>query len=442
MISERGEILDVSFNSEDLARDLEARPPWLHRPWIDTVSLDSRPKVEMLLREAAIAAPSRVRHVNHPSRNGRSVPILYSAVRVGDDGRMVAFGRDLRPVAELQQRLVDAQQSMEQDYNRLRDAESRYRLLFQMTSEAVLILDSASLRVTEANQAAQLLFGEAEGQLHGQFLPQAFDADGAQRVQSMLATVRAAGRADDVQVRRDGGEAEFNVSASLFREGNLSRFLVRVLPASNDAARAASAHAAAPLLDLVEHAPDGFVVITEQGDIVAANTAFWSFAQVARPAQAHGENLDRWFGREGVDLTILLANVRQRGTVRLFATIMRGEHGAVTPVEVSAVALNNGGHPCCGLALRDVSRRITVVPDDNTPHSTAQLTELIGRVPLKELVRQSTEVIERLCIETALQMTGDNRAGAAEMLGLSRQSFYVKLRRYGLGDLTQEDDET
>jgi DNA-binding protein Fis len=31
-------------------------------------------------------------------------------------------------------------------------------------------------------------------------------------------------------------------------------------------------------------------------------------------------------------------------------------------------------------------------------------------------------------------MTGDNRASAAEMLGLSRQSLYVKLRRYGLAE--------
>jgi DNA-binding protein Fis len=34
-----------------------------------------------------------------------------------------------------------------------------------------------------------------------------------------------------------------------------------------------------------------------------------------------------------------------------------------------------------------------------------------------------------------LELTRDNRASAAEMLGLSRQSLYVKLRRYGLGDL-------
>ena len=43
-------------------------------------------------------------------------------------------------------------------------------------------------------------------------------------------------------------------------------------------------------------------------------------------------------------------------------------------------------------------------------------------------------MIEQLCIEAALELTGDNRASAAEMLGLSRQSLYVKLRRYGLAD--------
>jgi DNA-binding NtrC family response regulator len=66
------------------------------------------------------------------------------------------------------------------------------------------------------------------------------------------------------------------------------------------------------------------------------------------------------------------------------------------------------------------------------------VTELIGRVALKDLVREATDVIERLCIEAALELSGDNRASAAEILGLSRQSLYVKLRRYGLGDLAAE----
>ena len=61
-------------------------------------------------------------------------------------------------------------------------------------------------------------------------------------------------------------------------------------------------------------------------------------------------------------------------------------------------------------------------------------------MPLKDLVRETTDLIERLCIEAALELTGDNRASAAEMLGLSRQSLYVKLRRYGLGDLADNDE--
>ena len=68
-----------------------------------------------------------------------------------------------------------------------------------------------------------------------------------------------------------------------------------------------------------------------------------------------------------------------------------------------------------------------------------QLTQLVGRVPLKDLVRESTDLIEQLCIEAALELTQDNRASAAELLGLSRQSLYVKLRRYGLGDLGSPD---
>ena len=73
------------------------------------------------------------------------------------------------------------------------------------------------------------------------------------------------------------------------------------------------------------------------------------------------------------------------------------------------------------------------------PRSPGQLAELVGRMPLKDIVGETTDLIEQLCIETALKMTSDNRASAAQMLGLSRQSLYVKLRRHGIGDLG--DDE-
>jgi DNA-binding NtrC family response regulator len=66
--------------------------------------------------------------------------------------------------------------------------------------------------------------------------------------------------------------------------------------------------------------------------------------------------------------------------------------------------------------------------------SVDEMTKLVGKVPLRDLVRETTDIIERLCIEAALQINDNNRAGAADMLGLSRQSLYVKLHRYGIED--------
>ena len=51
---------------------------------------------------------------------------------------------------------------------------------------------------------------------------------------------------------------------------------------------------------------------------------------------------------------------------------------------------------------------------------------------MKDLVRESLDVVEKMCIEAALEQTNNNRASAAELLGLSRQSLYVKLRKHNL----------
>ena len=100
----------------------------------------------------------------------------------------------------------------------------------------------------------------------------------------------------------------------------------------------------------------------------------------------------------------------------------------------------NGEEPCTGFVIRNVGRRVGLDFRFNQelPQSVDQLTELVGRVPLKELVREATDIIERLCIEAALKLTGDNRASAAQMLGLSRQSLYAKLRRYGISVASQD----
>lgn len=438
VIDRKGVIRDLALGNEDLIQEGYGR--WVGRRWTETVTVESLPKVESLLLEAGQDGPSAWRQVNHPSARGLDVPILYSAMRVGSDDQTVLLGRNLRTVSVLQQRLVEAQQSMERDYAKLRNAETRYRLLFQIASEAVLIVDAATLKIVEANPAAGDLVREPSDRVVKRNLLRLFAAKSKQAIEGMLSQARAMGAGEEVGAVASDGKTELQVAATLFRQENNTYFLVRLAAMTANGAVPDMRSPHQRVMNFIENAPDAFVVTDTGGRILTANPAFLDLAQLPTKDRAEGETLDRWLGRSSVDSDVLLSNLREHQAVRLFATTIRGEQGASTDVEVSAVAVDGGEHPCFGFTIRNVHQRLVAgaSPDTKLPRSVEQLTELVGRISLKEIVRETVDAIERLCIEAALELTGDNRASAAEMLGLSRQSLYVKLRRYGLGDLAAE----
>ncbi len=436
-----GVIRDVSFGTDELA--VEVAADWVGKSWADTVTPDSRHKVEALLRDSAIAGMPRWRMVNHRGENGTELPVLYAAVKINEAGHVVAFGRSMRPMATLQQQLVSAQQSMEREYLKLRQAEARHRLLFQVSSEAVLIVDATTRKILEANPAAGTLLGDGPKRLLGRAFPEGFDESSNQALQGLLGAVKATGRTDKVSVRSLDGTREFSAAASLFREERSSFFLIRLAALDGSVGSDAIPTQKSRVLEIVASAPEGFVVTDLDGRILFANRAFLDLAQLATEEQSRNESLERWLGRPGVDFNLLTAQLREHGSLRLFATQLRGEFGSSVDVEICAVSVVDGEDPCLGFTIRDVGQRVTFdrqISRDK-PRSVAQLTELVGRVPLKDLVRESTDMIEKLCIEAALEITGDNRASAAEILGLSRQSLYAKLRRYGLGELAAADSE-
>ena len=54
ILDQAGVIRDLASGSEDLSRDSYA--DWVGKSWVETVSIESRPKVEQLLRDAAQGA--------------------------------------------------------------------------------------------------------------------------------------------------------------------------------------------------------------------------------------------------------------------------------------------------------------------------------------------------------------------------------------------------
>ena len=152
---------------------------------------------------------------------------------------------------------------------------------------------------------------------------------------------------------------------------------------------------------MVENAPDALVVTDLRGRVLTANTEFLDMAQVTALDRAEQRPLADWLGQGGIDYDVIMASLREHGSIRLYATQMLGEFGSVTDVEVSAVSIDEDDVECIGLAIRNIGRRVAANDDSAqlSPRSVDQLTQLVGRVPLKELVRESTDLIEQLCIQ-------------------------------------------
>lgn len=338
--------------------------------------------------------------------------------------------------AALQARLVEAQAAMERDYARLREFESRYRHLFTATTEALLLVDAQTLRALDANPAACALLGLGSPKVVGASVLAVFNPRSHAALESMAAEMRRGGqggnlRVDSVSARR------LLVSASLFRQDGAFVLLLRLDPADARLARGDRSDAVDEWARYCGVAPDALVLTDLAGKVLQANAAFAELVQVATERQIRGESLGRWLGRTSVDLGVLITNLRQRGSLKLFSTNLRAEHGSLTEVEISAALVTMEDQSCLGFTIRDVGRRLAGDSHarDDLSRSVGQLAELVGRVPMKEIVANTAGLIEKMCIEAALQLTRDNRAAAAELLGLSRQSLYVKLRRYGLGDI-------
>lgn len=436
VLDANGTILDCAVPHAELAE--RGFGDWTGRAWADTVTVESRPKVAEMLRDAASGAAARWRQVNHPTAGG-DVPVRYLTVALGREGRIAAIGREMREAAAAQQRLLQTQQSLERDYVQLRQSETRFRLLFELASEPVLVVEAASRRIRDANPAAYRLLGWSEGSLAGRSASAIVDEACRDALVGHFGAAEASDTVAPVTLDLAGARGRASFSARLFRQGKAALLLLKIAPA--DTPVEAVGHKPT-LADLVERMPDAFVLADAKRVVIAANAAFAELAGMPSADRIVGTELDEWLGRPGVDLDLITAQLREHGSVRNVATVIRGAGGKLEEVELSGVrAPGENGSDRYGFTIRGVGRRLRGRPAiERELRSVEQLTELVGRMSLKDIVRESTDLIERLCIEAALAYTEDNRASAAELLGVSRQSLYSKLHRHGLGNLGSDEE--
>ena len=433
VVDPSGVVRDVSVGEVELA-DRIGRT-WVDRPLDETVTIESRGKVRALLATKAGDGLTWY-EINHAFDGGEDLPVRYVGVRLPKDGQLVVLGRDLRGLARLQQQLVDINLTVERDYALYRSAETQFRLMFQTSTEAMLITDAATRRVTDVNPAGEDMLRRVARRLVGSPLDDLFLEENGIAISDCAAATRAMGQSSCPSVTLRLTAAEVSLSAWLLRGGGPSQLLVR-LSAVGEQRTGGSALGEA--WGALSHLPEAMVTATDDLDIIEANEAFLDLVDVATVHQIRSESLARFVGRHGVDINVLTSRLQDNGSIRRYATVLRGQYGAVRDVELTAAVAERDKKRVYAFLFRPVVAERTVLGDVRRPlRPVSEMTELVGRVPLRDIVREATDIIEELCIEAALAVTQDNRASAAEMLGLSRQSLYSKLRRYGIGDLPSD----
>ncbi len=407
------------------------RDDMIGRRWLDLVRESDKAIVSEAL-QTALATPEQAHRADAGLLVGSEtepVPVTCWLCACAETQTVAVACVDLRGETSLRQQLVNAQRTLEQDYWSNRRLEARYRRMLEMVAEGFLVVDDLSGRVLEANSVAANLLALEEGALVGRVFPVGLDNEGTRALTELQREARSTTAVVQGQITTSQGDA-LSIGVTCLRQGNETRLLIRLASVSDSQADLGMGG------DSFETSPDGILITDDNGVVIAANAAYLDMACIQDAQQATGRRADRWLGRSIVDLDVLLGNIQPDRPLQLFSSVLRTELGTRLDIELSAVQTERSGRSLILMFIRDVSRRIDSEESTEVhlPRSIEQITGRVGRVPLKQLVRESTDVIEALCIEAALKLTQDNRAAAAELLGLSRQSLYTKLRRFDIGD--------
>ncbi len=99
---------------------------WVGRMVADIMTGESHEKFQRRLEELqAPGARSVSVELNHVDEGISEFPIRYTMHCIGPDRAILMLGRELRPIAEMQQQLVMAQMVLERDYENQREMDTR-----------------------------------------------------------------------------------------------------------------------------------------------------------------------------------------------------------------------------------------------------------------------------------------------------------------------------
>jgi len=429
-----GDIVDIMVNPD--SENLGCLDHWVGRNIRDFLEEESVPKIDRHLSDIQKSdlGEFRVTEINHFDNAEWGFPIRYTILHDPETSRVLFVGKDLAPIALVQQDLVRTQLALEADYESSRDYETRYRAILESVDDALALVNIGTGRVEDINTAAADLMGETPATLRGtDFLSRFENSDTSKNLETIISET-SGHLATEWLATAKQNRKRISISIKSLRSAGTRYALCRF--ESDSGSQSQDTLLSEGLLMLFEDGVDAIVFTNSSGTVLNCNNSFLDLCDAASASDVVNRPLADFLSRGTIDQKMLIEGGSKNGQLRSYNTRVVTNYRSTFPVNVSAtkLAANKGGG--FGFVIR-IMRSVETVPSNDTPailNANQNIAKLVGASPLKEIVAETADVIERICIETAIEMTGNNRVAAAEMLGLSRQSLYVKLRKYDMLD--------
>lgn len=344
-------------------------------------------------------------------QNGEPIIVLETSTAVRDEsGRVVAYRGILRDITE--------QRRLEQS---TRESEERYRNLFELASDAIL-LEDISGKIIDANQKACQLLGYSRNEFLRLNVRDIVRSEIEERLQDLVATLRERRSLllEALNRHKDGHWIEVEVSIRLITLGGLENLLVFIRDISERKKLERSLRESeVKYRTLIEQSMDA-ISITHDGRHLFVNSSYLSMFAYQSKEEVIGQDIQR--------------NVAQEDQLRIVELSLRRQAGEEVPTRYEYTGIRSDGTPI------EVEVLVTQIEYEGKTAAFSFHRDITERKRFERELLQRTRQLEAL---DEVNTTLNESIELEEILSNALQRI-VSSQRYNVGAIlvTQTDGQT
>ena len=189
----------------------------------------------------------------------------------------------------MQQQLVEAQIALENDYDARREHEIRLKVLMESSDVATVFIALNSGVISSCNSAAEVLLGRSRKELMAAPFAAEFEDEGVTSLIDRMVTAASDVSITAVLANSARGGRSYRLNPTLFRGATSQMLLCKMEP--EDSSLEPIDQLATHLVSFFHKGVDPIVFVNMSGQILSANEAFVSVANVTHAQTLSGRSM-------------------------------------------------------------------------------------------------------------------------------------------------------